>query len=118
MGKEEGHRQNPGESQCLGVERGRGGGGRGQEKQQERWGGWGGRQKPGMESVQEAGSGMPLRAHGHTEASGFHCVCDGGRGGEPGGGEKTGIPLLGRSPLGIHLLGRAFLSTEGKTWLR
>lgn len=44
MGREEGHRQNPGESQCLGVERGRGAGGRGQEKQQERWGGWGGRE--------------------------------------------------------------------------
>lgn len=110
MGREEGHGQNPGEGQCVRVERGRGAGGRGEEKQWERWGSWEGRRKPRMESVQEGGSGTPHHAYGDQAASGFHCVRDDGRGGEPGGGEKTGIPLLGRSPLALHQLGQASLT--------
>lgn len=43
-------------------------------------GGVAGRIARSPESLQEGGPGGLLHAYGHTEASGFHCVCDDGGG--------------------------------------
>lgn len=76
-------------------------------------GGWEGTGSQGTRDGECMGGrgGDEAQAYGDKVASGLLCVCS-----DRKGGEKTGIPLQRRSPLGNHLSGQGFLTTKGKTW--